>query len=174
MSLAGYTPEYQQIEIRRPKGDKPALMLTVRGLNLADFGAMIAEHLGEIEQIYNEWIKDKTRLARMKSLDGFFTALCTHSPGLVAEVISRAADEPHEQDKAAQLPFSVQVVALSHIARMTFEEAGGLPNLSAALVTLLTESLGVSEDALATGPLNNLLNLKSSTSIGDAEETLHS
>ena len=170
MSLADYTPETDTVEIRRPKNGEPAQVLTLRGLNLTDFGALIADHLAEIEAIYNTYVKDRARLIRQGSLDTFLISLCTNSPEIVAEVISRGAGEPEMKEKAAQLPFSVQAVALSKIARMTFEEAGGLPNLLAALLNLLTESLGV--NAAGVEPLTNLQ--KSLTSIGDAVETPHS
>lgn len=170
MSLAAYTPETDTVEIGRPKEGQPATLLTLYGLTLADFTGMIANHLADIEAIYNLWTKDKARIMKAGSLDAFLIALCRDSPDIVAEVISRGCREPELIDKAKQLPFSIQVVALSKIAKLTFEEAGGLPQLQAALTTLLTQSLSGNGSGLAT-PQNPG---QSSTSIGDAVETLHS
>ncbi len=67
------------------------------------------------------------------------------APGLVAMIIALGADEPDAQAEAMTLPFSVQMDALTKIARLTFTQAGGPKKFLESVAALMR---GVTETAV--------------------------
>lgn len=138
MSLASYVVERTVIPLKPPNKD-----IHIRGLNVIDLTALIGEHLTDVEALYATYQAMKVSIYSQNSLNRFIVEMLKSAPHLVAEVISRAADEPTpEAIKAAQtLPLPVQVACLNAVVRLTFEEVGGLKNLLATLGLILNGML---------------------------------
>lgn len=133
MSLADFTPETHTIKTRRGS-------LVVRGLNLADIGQLVSAHLPELEAAFS--LFGKRTPAGAGQMDLLVLSLARDFPGLAASVIAAACDEPDGRDAARALPFPVQVEALSHIGRLTFEDVGGLEPFLRTLTSLVA-GLGI-------------------------------
>lgn len=138
MGLETFEPETHEIKF---KSGKQTHAFTVRGLTLIDISGLVGDHIADIDAAYELYKSAEAKIFSRATLDDLVLAMCRDVPGLVAEVISRTADEPHLAATYAKLPFSVSAVALAEILRMTLEEQGGLKNLSAALVTILKDVL---------------------------------
>lgn len=133
MSLSDFTPETREVPLNKA-GDKT---LTVRGLNLDDLTFLVSNHLGDIATGMELYQQHKTAVIAENSLDRFIVAMMRVLPDLSAEIIAVACDEPERGDNARKLPLAIQIAALSEIASLTMEEAGGLKNLFAALASLI-------------------------------------
>lgn len=164
MGLANYEPETYRV-VFKPKGQDHSF--DVRGLNLTDISYLVGEHISDIEAAVNLFQQGRQTIMA-GGLDAFLMMLCRDAPGLVAEVISVSANERELAANYAKLPFSVSVIALAEILRMTVEEQGSLKNLSAALVAVLKDVLPASlRERL--GP--HLQGMQSNDSIGESEKT---
>lgn len=138
MGLAHFEPETHEIKFTS-KG-KP-FSFVVRGLNLVDLSYLVGEHLADIEAAWELFSDAQKEIIRRGSMDGLFLTLCRDAPGLVAEIISVAADEKDLVEQYAKLPFSISVTALAEVSRLTMVEAGGLKNLFASLANLIQSGL---------------------------------
>ena len=149
-----------EIGKRVVKGKRGAF--EVRGLNTEDLTYLVVNHLEPILLALQEFgeksNQDTRQLLDKATWPEFLLLLAQHFPELVAEIISRGADEPTMYDKARQLPLPVQIRALYDISELTIEDAGELKNLGAVLASLLRTR------GLKLGPLTKRLQ----TIIGDA------
>lgn len=161
MGLAHFEPETKEIKFKA-KGTEYSF--TVRGLNATDLSVLISEHLVDIEAAWILAAEGYKEVIRQGRMDGFILKMVSDAPGLVAEIISVAADERPLVEKYAKLPFSISVQALAEVCRLTMVEAGGLKNLLAALSELIQS--GLLEQAKDT-----LLNSQSDDSTGVSEKT---
>lgn len=130
MSLADYQPSRATVEFRGGS-------LNVRGLSLDDVTHLIRHHLDDLDQIiamYGDGVD--TQMASVATAQ-YALKLVREAPGLVANVIALASDEPDHAEKARMLPLPVQVDVLKEVGRLTFEEAGGLKKFVESLTTLL-------------------------------------
>ncbi|MFV0662836.1 hypothetical protein [Denitromonas sp.] len=82
--------------------------ITVRGLNFEDMGALAKDQGELINLLFSP---------EVKALDVLTTA-----PGLVAQTIALAADEPESVGVVLKLPFPLQLTLFVEIMRMTFSE----------------------------------------------------
>lgn len=164
MGLSTFEPEVHPISFKA-KGQE--FSFTVRGLNLTDISYLVGEHIQDIETGVVLFQQGREAIEK-GGFDSLLLMLCRDVPGLVAEVISTVADEPDHVQRYAKLPFSVSVIALAEVLRMTVEEQGGLKNLSAALVTILKDALPANLRAVLEPRLQEM---QSETSIGESEKT---
>lgn len=138
MGLSTFEPESYPIQFKANRKDHE---FNVRGLTLIDLSYLVGEHIVDIDAALELYKSSKDTMFSRASIDALILMLCRDAPGLVAEVISVAADERDLKAQYAKLPFSVSALALAEILRMTLEEQGGLKNLSATLVNLLRDVL---------------------------------
>ncbi len=131
MSLADFEIATEAVMFR----DKEAFR--VRGLNVEDMTFLAQNYLGDIRQAIEAYGRNRNRVVERTGLNEFVLLAAKDFPALAAEMISRAADESGETDKARRLPFMVQLNALRSILALSTEEAGGLKNLIAALAVAL-------------------------------------
>lgn len=136
--MEDFEPETSPVRFKA--GGKP-ISFTVRGLNVVDLGELLAAHRHDIESLVALAAEMKKMVFANAVVDDLVLVFCRDTPTLVAEVISVAAGQPHRQDKFLALPASVTSYALSEILRMTLEEHGGLKNLKASLIRLVTPFL---------------------------------
>lgn len=127
----GVLSNYQAPRTEVPLGNE---MVALRGLNLDDFSLLLQNHLEPISKAAELYNQSKQDIFSSKNFQGFILGIAKDFPGLVAEVISIAADEPEAKDNKLGLGF--QMSALSAIMKLTLEEAGGLGNLFASLAAL--------------------------------------
>lgn len=71
------------------------------------------------------------------------TSLASEAPGLVSNLIARSADDPDWVDSAAKLPLMKQIEAVTIIARLTFDEVGGVKKTVAALKEMVQAEGGL-------------------------------
>lgn len=130
MSLADYQPAREKVEF---KGGS----VFVRGLSLDDLTVLMRNHLSDIDnlmEIYRRDVRDELAVAAAIQ---YGVSLAREAPGLVAHVISLAADEPDQVDRARALPLPIQVEILKHVGRLTFEEVGGAKKFFESLQILI-------------------------------------
>lgn len=118
MALKGFKVPTKAIAL--PGGES----FTVRGLSLDGIAAILADYQTLVEET----------VAQSASADGNFDMrdfrsiaekVVTRFPQLAAEIIALAADEEDVIEEARSLPAPIQLVALEHIATLTFEASGG-------------------------------------------------
>lgn len=165
MGLAHFEPETQTIKFTAKKEE---YSFTVRGLTLVDLTYLIGEHLADIEAAWELFQSAQKDIVRTGSLDGFYLTLCRDAPGLVAEVISVAADERDLVDRYVKLPFSITVTSLAAVVRLSMVEHGDLGNLFASIIKLVEEALPESVRAQMTAQIQEI---KSRASTGESEKT---
>lgn len=132
--MAKKYPEYIPITETLPvKGKGQTIALELRGLNLLDLTELFKVHLPDLGALAT--LIDENGGASMGQADMMktATALVKEAPGLVASVICRAADDETWLYSAGKLPFMTQIQAVTIVARLTFEEVGGIKKTMAAL-----------------------------------------
>lgn len=142
MAILDFEVAEKRIETRRGT-------FVVRGMNVEDLTYLTTHYFEDmVKALETHGLSlSETTLDNRESLAELFLLLVRDFPGLVAEMISRAAEEPDKLDQIRRIAFPVQLQLLHAITELTIEDAGGLGNLWAALRTLL-EARG-----LRVGPL---------------------
>lgn len=138
--------------------------VSVRGFNLDDFAALLPEHLEAVTKIAEMYGQHKQSVFSGKAFGEFIVLVAKDFPGIVSEVISRAADEPDA--KNVKLSIGLQISVLTAILKLTVEEAGGLGNLFGQLRALGANLLAAQVELAgqSKGPLFN-------SSTGDGART---
>lgn len=113
--------------------------VAVRGFNLDDFAALMPNHFEAVTKIAELYGQHKQSVFSGKAFSDFVLHCAKDFPGLVAEVISIAADEPDA--KNVKLGTALQISILTAIVKLTVEEAGGLGNLFGQLRALGVNAL---------------------------------
>lgn len=137
----GLGPDFEVERETITFGSKKKTSFEVRGIGVEDLGQLLASRLTEVEAMYAMFAASKASIYSRSNLDGFVLTLIQKAPDLVAEVISRAADEPENRQSYRRIPFAASAAALMAIVKLSFEEAGGLKNLLATLMSLVDEAL---------------------------------
>jgi hypothetical protein len=120
-----------------PVESKGETIFEVRGLDVTDLTFLAQNYLPDILRAVEEYGKVRRARLEARGLTEFVMLAAKDFPDLVAEIISRAADEPGQTEKAAKLPFMIQLTALRQVMLLSTEEAGGLKNLIAVLAAAL-------------------------------------
>ena len=134
MSLQDFKPEIVSIKFKVGKVEQT---FTVRGLTADDFTHLISLHLGDMEAARVLYDRMKADVYTRENYEKFVLAMVTQAPGLVAEIISVSADEPHLAATYRRLPLPVAANALAEITRLTLEEIGGVRPFVASLTALV-------------------------------------
>lgn len=119
MGLADYQPVRETVAISGGQS------MQVRGLALEDVTVLFRAHLADLDKVVAIFGKQLDADQAVTAMMTHAIALVKEAPGLVANLIALASDEPDAVDNARRLPFAVQVTALKAVARLTFDEAGG-------------------------------------------------
>ena len=101
---------------------------SVRGLSFEDVTALINRHQIALEALIGMYGK-----ATDADLLQF---LIRESPTLAAQIIALASDEPDQEKAVRRLPLPTQIDALTMVAKLTFEEAGGVKKFAEQLAGL--------------------------------------
>lgn len=115
MGLASYKPAHHEVTIEGGS-------FTVKGLSLEAISYLVQYHMPDLEAIF-EMFQSVGNLDD-ENMRPFVTALVQNAPGLVANVIAVAADEPDNAKEAAMLPAPVQIDTLLKIGDLTFKDIG--------------------------------------------------
>lgn len=131
-------------------GAKP--FFEVRGLCADDLTFLISQHIGPITKAVQLYQESRADILATGNMQGFIMTLTRDFPHLVSEVISAATDSLDDETRkiAARLPISVQLAAMSEIAKLSIEEVGGLKNLLAGMQQHLSDVVAVASDLRAT------------------------
>jgi hypothetical protein len=121
----------------------------VRAITFPDLSFLVQTRLPDLVAIVAKYQETRNDITNRKNIADLAIMAARDFPSLAVEIISACVygelvDEPLRQ-KIAALPFPIQLDALSKIARITVEEAGGLGNLIADLrqrMTLLAGEVG--------------------------------
>ena len=129
MGLADYTPARETVEF---KGGS----MTIRGVALDDVALLMRGHLPDIDALVEIFAKQVPSEIETVAFAQHAMALVREAPGLVANLIALAADEPDCVAQARSLPLPVQITLVEKIGRLTFEESGGPKNFFESLGNL--------------------------------------
>lgn len=128
MGLNNYTPERHEFVL---KGGS----FHVRGLSLEDVSRLVNHHLPDLEALFD--LFSSGQLDSDSNLRPLVMSLVREAPGLAANLIALASDEPDSAKQAATLPAPVQIDAILKIGDMTFSEVGGIKKGMEGIAALL-------------------------------------
>lgn len=130
MPLATYVAPREKVKLGKDND------FTVRGLSTADVSKLLQNHRQDLEVLFS--VFEKSKELSTESIESVALYLMQDMPTLTAELIVIASDEPEAGiEQVMMLPLPSQLDALGKIMKLTFEEAGGLKNFVAMLMTLL-------------------------------------
>ncbi|WCZ66093.1 hypothetical protein phiA034_gene0010 [Aeromonas phage phiA034] len=140
--LPEYSPFTETIKVRGKNGTQE---IELRGLNLLDLTAIFKTHLPDLGNL--AMLLDQNGGTNMteQGLLNMSTSLVQEAPGLVASLVARAAGDPDWVDSAARLPLMAQIEAVTTIARLTFDEVGGVKKTVAALKEMVKAEGGLAD-----------------------------
>ena len=108
------------------------VFFTVRGLSLSDISVLLNSHGKELGLIFNK-VKDELQGRSdgitANDVQHFARVIFDKAPDLVAKAIALAADDPGEEDKIKRLRFTVQIIAIQEVLRLTFTTEAELKKL---------------------------------------------
>ncbi len=125
MPLASHQPP--RIIVPLLDGNSVAL----RGINLDDLMALMPTHFEALSKIATLYTEHQESVFSDRAMTQLILTVANTIPGVIAEVISIAADEPEAKD--VRLSTGLQIACIQAILKLTVEEAGGLGNLFAQL-----------------------------------------
>ncbi len=133
MSLTAFEPKTEIVEL--PGGGSFA----VRGLSLEDFTVLLRAHYEPISTLFDRYVaesaaeavdqKETGGVMGLGDVRGVVLEALEHAPGLIGDVIARAAGETENPHRARLLPMGVQIDAIEKVIRLTLEAEGGLEKL---------------------------------------------
>lgn len=139
MSLSNY---------RAPKAVVPFKggQVEVRGITFDDLAILMRNHLDDVDNLVK--IFNRPGLTAESAVPAILQnciGLVREAPGLTAQLIALAADEPENVAEARSLGMAIQVKVIRAIADLTFEEAGGpkkfLESLFGLMRGMISETL---------------------------------
>jgi len=144
MGFGTFTPKTDTVEL--PDGGNFA----VRGLSLGDFTVLLRSHYEPAKAMFDRYVAEAGVEAAGRAfpdadlgigrVDDVVMEALEIAPGLIGDVIARAADETEHPETARLLPMGVQIDAITKIVHLTLEAEGGLEKLLES-VTRLAGSL---------------------------------
>lgn len=137
MSLANYRHATYELKA----GDQ--VVASLRGLTSQDVGILIRTHLEDLDAL-----GDLTNLGRPLTNEEWLNlgiSVITQFPGLMANVIALAADEPHSAPNVMNMPMPLQLDAVQNIVRLTFTEGITVKKLVELVTALQTKVKGLKD-----------------------------
>lgn len=138
--LPEYIPFTEIIKVRGKNGTQE---IELRGLNLLDLTAIFKTHLPDLGNLAALLDQNGGAAMSEQGLLNMSTSLVQEAPGLVSNLIARAAGDPDWVESAARLPLMAQIEAVTTIARLTFDEVGGVKKTMAALKDMVKAEGGL-------------------------------
>lgn len=133
MGLSSFTPATDKVAL--PGGGEFA----VRGLSLEDLTVLMRSHYKPMVELFDRYVNEAA-LEKMDAdvtggslglgdMEGVVLDVLQVAPGLLGDVIARAADETEDPALARRLPIAVQIDAIEKIVTLTLQAEGGLEKL---------------------------------------------
>lgn len=129
MSLSDYRPATHPLVV----GGQA--LATLRGLNTQDLTTLIHTHIDDLEALGE--LAHLGRPLNDEEWQALLMAGLSQFPGLVANAIALAADEPHSAPTVMKMPMAVQLEALHAITQLTFTEGISVKKFQELVVALL-------------------------------------
>ncbi len=128
MSLSAYKPETRVVMLG-------AQAVEVRGLGLDAISVLVREHFPDLDSLIDLFKKgDNFDFSDMAAIA---LSIASRAPGLSANIIALAADEPESASNAMKIPAPSQVKLLVEIFEITFTEVGGVKKAMEMIAGLL-------------------------------------
>lgn len=132
MGLSAFTPKTEKVLL--PDGE-----FVVRGLSLEDITVLLRHHYEPIRSLFDKYVAEAAATAvdqavadgemGLGSIPDVVLEGLEKAPGLIGDVIARAADETENPHLARLLPVGVQIDAIEKVIRLTLEAEGGMEKL---------------------------------------------
>lgn len=132
MSLANFKPATIAVVVNKD------VTLNLRGLNFFDISELIKIHQADLGGVFDLYEKNAGNFSNI-AMGSFAVELLKNAPGLVAHAIALSCDEPELADRAQLLPIIKQMDALEALAKLTFEEVGGVKKLIQTVTNLFAQ-----------------------------------
>lgn len=139
-TLPEYIPFTETIKVRGKNGVQA---IELRGLNLIDLTAIFKTHITDLGKLAALLDQNGGTNMTEQGLLNMSTTLAKDAPGLVANLVAHGAGDPEWVNSAARLPLMAQIEAVTTIARLTFDEVGGVKKTLAALKEMVTAEGGL-------------------------------
>lgn len=128
MSLAEYNP---------PSRDVPLGTTSIKlvGLSFQAISILVQEHAPDLDTVWA--LIKKSDVLQEGDVKRLALSLAVDAPGLCANIIALAANEPQNAEQAAKIPAPTQIALLVDIMDMTFTEVGGVKKFKEMVANLL-------------------------------------
>jgi len=127
------------VTIAAPGGE-----FTVRGLSLDDVAWLVQRHGAALNALFARFVAEEHELTA-EGVSEVALPVIQEAPGLAAELIACAADDPQARDVVRTLPFPVQVEAVEQIAQLTFHAEGGPKKFVETVIRMMQGTTGLLE-----------------------------
>ena len=121
----------------------PGGSFNVRAISLPDVAVLIDAHEYAITSIF-EKVQNRREVFESADEDGMatviadlLTELVRESPILISNLICICADEGDQMEAASKLPITVQLEALTKIAKLTFTDLASIKKLAADVMAMV-------------------------------------
>jgi hypothetical protein len=132
MALIEYTPERRDIKAREGQ-----VLGQVQGLSLEHVAVLVREHLPDLEALFELFQTGDVESLEAQDWLKLAMPIITQAPGLAANMIALAADEPGSAQKVQTWPLGVQLMALVDIFDLTVAEVGSVKKAMEMVAALL-------------------------------------
>lgn len=129
MGLKNYKPRRHEFDIGGGESH------SVRGLTFDDISLLVQHHLPDLEELFDLFAELDGQTDQQ--FETVVVNLLQRAPGLAANIIAVAGDEPDAPQQAAMLPAPLQMEMLLKIGTFTFEEVGGVKKGMGSIAALL-------------------------------------
>jgi len=139
MGFGTFTPKTETVEF-------PGGKFAVRGLSLEDFTVLLRKYHEPAKALFDRYANEAAIEAVDAATNGTPVGLSNVkdvilealevAPGMIADVIARAADETERPEIARLLPLGVQLDAVQKIVALTLEAEGGVEKLTESVMKL--------------------------------------
>lgn len=143
MGIGDFAPQTETIEF-------PGGSFAVRGLALQDITVLLRAHYATASALFDKYVGESALAAASLEVPGagldmgdpksVVLEALEVAPGMIADVVALAADEPGSAPLVRKMPVVVQVTAIEAVIRLTMEAEGGMEKFIET-VTKITGSL---------------------------------
>ncbi len=128
------------IQIPTETFDIRGASVTLRGICFDDLAYILEGSRGEVDAAISfAQAKMGESEEPVGSTQAVITDLLRQFPALAAKIIACAADEPEAAPTVRKLPFPMQLDMAAAVARLTFEEVGGVKKFLERVIELIRE-----------------------------------
>ena len=129
MALSDYKPASRVVSL----GNNTSV--EVKGLSLTEITLLIRKNLATIKQVYSS-----ANVGEDFDIDSLLSIAMVDAPEIITDIIMLGCGESDEsaREKAKSLPGPVQLLIISDIITLTFDEVGGVKKFLELVRTMLT------------------------------------